>query len=124
MRGSGEGAGEGANGAGRSGSRLWAPTLANLLIGVVAVAPGWCVWWLVTQYPLLRCSERACIPDAAEPAPVMAAGAVLGGLFVLGLILLVDVLMPRQEGLRTGRWLGMAVLVPVPFAAGRALGWL
>ncbi|MFI5765526.1 hypothetical protein ACIA8F_31905 [Streptomyces sp. NPDC051563] len=51
-------------------------------------------------------------------------GAVLGGLIVLGLMLVVDVLVPRQEGQRPHRWLGMAVLVPVPFAVGQALGRL
>lgn len=116
--------GEGANGRWWSGSRSWAPALANLLIGVVAVVPGWCVRWLVVEYPLLRCDSRGCDPDAAEPAPVMAYGAVLGGILVLGLVLMVDVLLPRQEGWRLHRWLGMAVLIPVPFVAGQALGWL
>lgn len=118
------GSGEGTDGGGWPGSRLWAPALANLLIGVVAIVPGWCVWWLAVEYPSLRCDSGGCDPDAAEPAPVMAYGAALGGILVLGLILMVDVLMPRQEGRRPHPWLAMTVLVPVPFLAGRALGWL
>ncbi|MCJ0867802.1 hypothetical protein [Streptomyces sp. AP-93] len=90
---------------------------------MVAVIPVGCVWWLVTVYPSAKCSARSCDEEAAEPAFATVYGAALGGLFVLGLILVVDVLLPRQEGWRLHRWLGMAVLVPVPFAVGRALGW-
>ncbi|MFD8019545.1 hypothetical protein ACFV6G_03860 [Streptomyces lavendulae] len=110
-----------ARGRERRDHRLWAPVLANLLIGVVAVVPGLCIRWLATEH----CNDAiGCEKDAYEPAPVMGYGAVLGGLFVLGMVLIVDVLMPRQEGWRLHRWLGMAVLVPVPFAVSQALGWV
>ncbi|MDD9381385.1 hypothetical protein M8Z33_33000 [Streptomyces sp. ZAF1911] len=75
------------------------------------------------DYPSLKCTPTSCVPDATEPAPVMMFGAVLGGLVVLGLALVVDFLMPRQEGERPHRWLGTAVLIPVPFAVGQATGW-
>lgn len=107
---------------GKQGDRpLWAPVLANLLIGVVAIIPGLCIRWLTTEH----CSDDiGCDKEAYEPAPVMVYGAVLSGLFVLSMVLIVDVLMPRQEGWRLQRWLRMAVLVPVPFTVSQALGWI
>ncbi|MFE4259776.1 hypothetical protein [Streptomyces sp. NPDC056883] len=118
------GSGEGSNGTWWNGSRLWAPALANLLIGVVAVIPCGCVWWLLTEYPSARCGgDWACNEEASESAFAMTGFALIGGTVVLGLVLVVDVLMPRQEDWRLRNWLGMAALVPVPFAVGRALGW-
>ncbi|MGW6985154.1 hypothetical protein ACWGE1_37820 [Streptomyces sp. NPDC054932] len=113
-----------ADGRGRGGRHLWAPGLANLLIGVVAIIPGLCIRWLTMEYPSVDCGGGiGCDKEASETATVMTYGAVLSGLFVLGMVLVVDVLIPRQEGLRLHRWLGMAVLVPVPFVVSQALGW-
>ncbi|MFD9407085.1 hypothetical protein ACFWBN_08685 [Streptomyces sp. NPDC059989] len=114
-----------ANGRGRGVRWLWAPALANLLIGVVAIIPGLCIRWLTTEYPLVDCGRGiGCDKEASETATVMTYGAVLSGLFVLGMVLVVDVLIPRQEGGRLHQWLGMAVLVPVPFAVSQALVWI
>ncbi|MET9852651.1 hypothetical protein ABZY57_06860 [Streptomyces sp. NPDC006450] len=115
---------EGANGQGWPGRHVWAPVLANLLIGVVAIVPCVCVRWLVAEYPSVDCGGGiGCDKEASESASVMTYGAALGGMFVAGLILMVDVLVPRQEGWSVRRWLAMSVLVPVPFAVGQAAGW-
>ncbi len=106
------------------GGGLWAAVSANLLIGAVAVVPGMCLRWLMTEYPAVDCvSGIGCDKESSDSAFAATAGAWAGGLVVLGMLLVVDVLVPRQEGWPLGRWLGMAVLVPVPFAAGHTLGW-
>ncbi|MBG6086352.1 hypothetical protein [Actinomadura viridis] len=39
------------------------------------------------------------------------------GVPMLVLVLIVDVLLPlRRQGRRLGTWLGMAALIPIPFA--------
>ncbi|MEV7522797.1 hypothetical protein [Streptomyces sp. NPDC091371] len=92
---------------------------------MVAIIPGLCIRWLMTEYPLVDCGGGiGCDKEASETATVMTYVAVLSGVLVLGMVLVVDVLMPRQEGDRPHRWLGMAALVPVPFAVSQALGWI
>ncbi|MEU8589313.1 hypothetical protein AB0C59_20245 [Streptomyces sp. NPDC048664] len=84
-----------------------------------------CVRWLLTRYALLPCSAGfGCGRDSADHTVGMALGAVLGGAFVLGMILVVDVLVPWQEGRPMNLWLGMTTLVPAPFAIATAAGWI
>ncbi|GGN72928.1 hypothetical protein GCM10011579_050530 [Streptomyces albiflavescens] len=104
---------------------LWAPALANLLIGLVAIVPGLCLRWLLTKYPSVDCGGGiGCDKESPDNALGMITGAVLGCGFVLGMVLVVDILMPRQEGHSVGPWLGMALLIPAPFVVGQALGWV
>lgn len=106
------------------GGGLWAPAVANLLIGAVAIVPGLCLRWLLTRYPSVGCGGGVSCAGSAPDDPLgMTTGAVLGGGFVLGMVLVVDVLIPHQEGRPIGAWLGMAVLIPAPFAVGQMLGW-
>ncbi|MFF1637935.1 hypothetical protein ACFVXW_05780 [Streptomyces sp. NPDC058251] len=119
--GSGPGAGAGP-GAVR---RLGAPALANLLIGLAAIVPGLCLRWLLTKYPSVGCGHSVgCGKAASHHSLGMMTGAVLGGGFVLGMVLVVDFLVPHQEGGPVGTWLSMALLIPAPFVVGQALGWI
>ncbi len=116
---------------GREGNRegkggLLVPGLVNLALGVPAMIPLHLARWLLTEYLPMDCHSS---DDLTRPGltncdyhtldhayPVMFLLAVTG-LFMLALILVVDVLRPRQRG----TWLGMAVLIPVPFAVCTAL---
>ncbi|MFC3574748.1 hypothetical protein ACFOZ0_15975 [Streptomyces yaanensis] len=103
----------------------WAAAVANLLIGLVAIVPGLCVRWLLTRYALVHCAAGpVCSKEPPDHAVGMTLGAVLGGAFVLGMVLVVDVLMPWQEGRPLNLWLGMTALVPAPFAIAQAAGWI
>ncbi|MDT0381277.1 hypothetical protein RM572_21195 [Streptomyces sp. DSM 42041] len=104
---------------------VWAPVLANLLLGVLAVAPLWCLQWLLVVYPAVDCGGGVgCDKEAGGDALGAAIGALVGGVIVLGLLLVVDVLMPRQERWPVHHWLGAAVLIPLPYVAGQAMGLL
>ncbi|MFI9106678.1 hypothetical protein ACIGXA_39910 [Streptomyces fildesensis] len=98
---------------GQATGGLWAPAVANLLLGVVAIVPGWCLWWWATHptTPSHRAAEALL-------------GAAGSGALLLALAFVVDVLMPRQEAWRIQPWLGMTVLIPVPFALALAVGWI
>ncbi|GAA3798285.1 hypothetical protein [Streptomyces chiangmaiensis] len=103
----------------------WAPAVANLLIGLAAILPGVCLRWLLTRYAVISCTGGfGCTRGSTDQAVGMTLGAVLGGAFVLGMILVVDVLMPWQEGRPLNLWLGMTTLVPAPFAIAQAAGWI
>ncbi|MFD4408699.1 hypothetical protein [Streptomyces sp. NPDC058475] len=105
--------------------RLGAPALANLLIGLAAIVPGLCLRWLLTKYPSVGCGHSVgCGKAASHHSLGMMTGAVLGGGFVLGMVLVVDFLVPHQEGGPVGTWLSMALLIPAPFVVGQALGWI
>ncbi|WP_406453752.1 hypothetical protein OG782_22805 [Streptomyces sp. NBC_00876] len=114
-------------GSSRTGGGPWAAAGANLALGVLATFPGMCVHWLMTEYLPMDCGSQGtrgtgCDPDIFVSASFYMWGAGIGGLVVLALLVIVDVLMPRQEGWPRRLWLGMAVLVPVPFVVGLALG--
>ncbi len=119
--------GSGADGGRKKGTAgsWWAPAVANLLIGLAAIVPGVCVRWLLTRYALLQCAGGfGCAKESPDNTVGMALGAVLGGGFVLGMVLVVDVLMPWQEGRPVHLWLRMTTLVPAPFAIAQAAGWI
>lgn len=106
------------------GRVLWAAAFANLLIGLVGIVPALCVRWLLTKFPSADCGGASSCHGGTPDNPLgMITGAVLGGGFVVGMVLVVDLLMPRQEGSPVGPWLGMALLIPGPFVVGHAVGW-
>ncbi|MDR3080448.1 MAG: hypothetical protein LBV60_05890 [Streptomyces sp.] len=119
--------GSGADGGrdnGTAGS-WWAPVVANLLIGVAAIVPGMCIQWLLTGHELAHCAgELGCTAQPPDHPLGMTLGAVLGGAFVVGMVLVVDVLIPWQEGRPLHLWLGMTTLVPAPFVVAQAAGWI
>ncbi|MEW2493544.1 hypothetical protein AB0942_08355 [Streptomyces nodosus] len=103
----------------------WAAATANLLIGLAAILPGVCVRWLLTRYAVIPCGGGfGCTDGTPDEAVGMMLGAVLGSAFVLGMILVVDVLIPWQEGRPLNLWLGMSTLVPAPFAVAQVAGWI
>ncbi|WP_329306470.1 hypothetical protein OG322_13790 [Streptomyces sp. NBC_01260] len=113
----------------RAGGGPWAAAGANLAIGLCAIVPAVCIRWFITQYLPMDCTptgtsvnSTGCDRDTYEDEPFYLFCAAISGLVVLAMILVVDVLMPRQERWRMGIWLGMVPLVPVPFLAGLALG--
>ncbi|MBW8700244.1 hypothetical protein MBT84_11600 [Streptomyces sp. MBT84] len=119
--------GSATDGGRRAGTAVswWAAAVANLLIGLAAILPGVCLRWLLTRYALISCTGGfGCVKVSPDQAVGMTLGAVLGGAFVLGMILVVDVLMPWQEGRPLNLWLGMSTLVPAPFAIAQAAGWI
>ncbi|MFC5720326.1 hypothetical protein ACFP1Z_09145 [Streptomyces gamaensis] len=104
--------------------RLWAPGLANLGLGVPAMVPLYLAWWLLTKYLPMDCHSTAeaarsgltnCDFHTLDHADAVKFLLVVTGLFVVWLIVLVDVLLPRRRGARVRMWAGSAVLVPVPF---------
>ncbi|MFJ8503506.1 hypothetical protein [Streptomyces avermitilis] len=110
---------------GRAGGGLWMPGLVNLGLGVPALLPLYLMWWLLTEYMPMDCRS---IEDAAgagvancnyttldHAGVVMFLAAVTGVMFLV-LVLVVDVLLPLRRGGRLGPWLGMAALIPIPFA--------
>ncbi|WP_405915862.1 hypothetical protein [Streptomyces sp. NBC_00728] len=106
------------------GRALSAAAFANLLIGGVGIVPGLCVRWLLTRFPSVHCDGPfGCHRETPDNALGLIAGAVLGGGFVLGMVLVVDILMPYQEGRPMGPWLSMTALVPAPLLLGQAVGW-
>ncbi|MFE9093587.1 hypothetical protein [Streptomyces sp. NPDC007264] len=115
MHGSGA---DGGHDKGTAASR-WAGAVANLLIGAVAIVPGVCARWLLSRYVLAGCAKGS--PDNTVG---MALGAVLGGAFVLGMALVVNVLVPWQEGRPLGQYLRLTPLIPAPFAIAQAAGWI
>ncbi|WP_265562525.1 hypothetical protein [Streptomyces hygroscopicus] len=92
---------------------------------MVAILPALCVRRLVTKHILLNCADSpGCTAHFPGHAVGMTLGALLGGGFVLGMVLVVDVLIPWQEGRPLHRWLGMTTLVPAPFAIAQVAGWI
>lgn len=110
------------------GGGPWVAAAANLGIGLCAIIPALCVRWIFTRYLPMDCAPHASVHTAScdretyEDGPLYMFGAAISGLFVLMMIVMVDILMPRQERWPMGPWLGMALLVPAPFFAGLALG--
>ena len=106
---------------------VWRPVVVNLVLGVLAVVPLYCAYWLLTEYVPMDCES---IDEASAPGftgdcfyptldhagPVTAVLAVTG-LPVLALPAVVDVQRPLARGQRLGPWLGSAALVFVPFGA-------
>ncbi|WP_411112596.1 hypothetical protein [Streptomyces sp. 029-5] len=98
--------------------------MVNLALGVPAIVPIYLLWWLLTEYLPMDCRQ---VEDVVKPGVTNCnfttldhAGVVmfllaLTGLFMLALVFLVDVVLPRRRGRRTGVWLMAALLVPVPF---------
>jgi len=119
--------GSGADGGREKGTAgsWWAPVAANLLIGAVAIVPGVCIRWLLTRQALVHCAGGfGCAKETPDNTVSMTLGAVLGGAFVLGMVLVVDVLIPWQEGRPLHLWLGMTALIPAPFVVAQAAGWI
>lgn len=112
----------------RAGNQLWVAAAANLGIGLCAIVPALCIRWIFRDYLPMDCAPHASVHTAScdretyEDGPLYMFGAAISGLFVLGVAVVVDVLMPLQERWRIDIWLPMALLVPVPFFAGQALG--
>ncbi|MFD5075462.1 hypothetical protein [Streptomyces sp. NPDC058371] len=124
------GAGADDDGGVRAGAGVWVPGLVNLGLGVPAMVPLYLLWWLLTEYLPMDCRS---VEDAARSGSVncnyttldhagvvMFLAAVTGALIV-ALVLVVDLLLPLRRGARLGPWLGMAALIPVPFAVCVAL---
>lgn len=116
---------------GKGGGHGWlAPVLVNLGLGVPAALPLWLARWLVTEYLPMDCRTASDVTRTGltdcdltvldHAGPVMLALAATGMIF-LATALFVDVLLPLRRGANVGRWLGTAVLIPVPFAACLAL---
>ncbi|MEV7399543.1 hypothetical protein AB0N93_03875 [Streptomyces sp. NPDC091267] len=117
------GAERGSRSASRGGP--WTAAGANLLLGVFAIFPAVCIHWLVTHYLEKDCAATGGAGCDQEPdmlGSFYLEAAVASGLAVLAMTAVVDFLMPRQEGWPLRTWLGMTVLIPVPFFAGLALG--
>ncbi|NEA53437.1 hypothetical protein G3I60_04480 [Streptomyces sp. SID13666] len=100
---------------GQATGGLWASAVANLLLGVVAIVPGWFLWWWAT-HPTTNCDASGCDQKTSAHAAEALLGAAGSGALLLALAFVVDVLMPRQEAWRIQPWLAMTMLIPVPFA--------
>ena len=104
-------------------SRMFVP--ANLVMGLPAIVPLHSARWLVTEYAPMDCQSvgetfepgytGSCDYHVLDHAPVIWFLLLLSLAFVLFLVLLVDVLLPRWCGWPLRRWSLAALLVPVPY---------
>ncbi|RLV08829.1 hypothetical protein CTZ27_08775 [Streptomyces griseocarneus] len=115
-----------AGGGERAKGGLWVPGAVNLALGIPAMIPLSCAWWLVTEYLPMGChsTEEAarggiahCDFRTLDHAGPMMFLLTASGLLMLALVLAVNVLGPLRRGDRPGRWLRTAVLIPAPYAA-------
>ncbi|WP_326671850.1 hypothetical protein [Streptomyces sp. NBC_01257] len=111
----------------RAGGGPWVAAGANLTLGVFAILPFRYILWLTTYLSPPDHGDQSAgatsydtAPYAASPVDIWGAG--LSGLVILAMAVVIDVLMPRQEGWSTRLWLGTAALIPVPFIACKVLG--
>lgn len=110
--------------AGRAGSGLRGPALANLGLGVPAILPFSLAWWLLTEYLPMDCGlpeSTNCSYETLENGFVFTVLLVATGLLTLIQVIVIDVALPHWHGWRPAVWLGAAVLIPVPFVAFLAL---
>ncbi|MFJ6630878.1 hypothetical protein ACIQMR_05605 [Streptomyces sp. NPDC091376] len=121
--------GEAAAGEGTPRRRApWASALANLVLGVPALAPLYCVQWLLIEYLPMDCRSSADVPVATncdyqtlDHAGPMMMLLLLTGVFVLALAVLVNLALPLAPGRRLRSCLGAAGLLLVPYAVLWAL---
>lgn len=109
----------------RAVARGVARILANLALGVPAAVPLYCAWWLLTAYLPMDCHDVSdvsapgfsgtCDYHVLDHAGPVTVALVLSGLFVLALVLLVDVALPRSQGRPVRPWAVAGLLIPVPF---------
>ncbi|KPI19712.1 hypothetical protein OK074_7788 [Actinobacteria bacterium OK074] len=103
----------------------WASVVVNLLLGLPALVPLYCVQWLFTEYLPMDCRSTG-DPAAGTTncdyqtldhgGPVQAILAVTG-VVVLGLAFLAYRALPLVPGSRPRSALGAAVLLLVPYGA-------
>ncbi|MFD9570966.1 hypothetical protein ACFWBI_14055 [Streptomyces sp. NPDC059982] len=102
--------------------------LANLALGVPAVIPLYCLWWVATEYLPMDCHSTADLADPGlrncdfhtlDHSTGVLFLLVVTGVLMLGAVLVVDAVLPPKE--RRHLWLRSAALIPVPFALLLAL---
>lgn len=106
------------------------PVGVNLLLGVPAIVPPLCGWWLWTRYLPMDCRDVSDLDEREvtdcdlhtldHASAVMFIGAV-SGLAVALLVSSTDAVAPRRRGEPRRLWAASAALVPVPFAVLWAL---
>ncbi|MFE1438848.1 hypothetical protein [Streptomyces sp. NPDC058739] len=102
------------------------PLLVNLLLGVPALVPLLCARWYLAhghcgQDDLRRPDLDHCTYDQIESSGFVLFGLVGGGLFVLALVLLADVLGPLRRERPLTPWLVTLPALFGPYAALSAL---
>ncbi len=115
----------GAKGSERRRVAVWRPVVVNLALGVLAVVPLYCAYWLLTEYVPMDCDsmEEALAPGftgecsypTLDHAPFVMVLLAVTGLPLLVLLAVVDVGRPLARRQRLGPWLGAAALALVPF---------
>ncbi len=100
------------------------PVPVNLLLGIPAVVPLWAARWLITEYLPMDCRSPRdvvrpgladCDHTTLDHAGPMMLLLALTGCLLLGLVLLVDVVLPRGRGRRLRPWLLGMLLIPLPY---------
>lgn len=104
---------------------VWWPVVVNLALGVPAILPLYCAWWLVTKWVPMDCEsigeavspgfDGSCSYTTLDHGPVMMLLLVVTALPVLLLLVLLDVVWPLAREHRLGPWLAATALVLVPF---------
>ncbi|WP_017537534.1 hypothetical protein [Nocardiopsis halophila] len=107
------------------------PVGVNLLLGIPAIVPLLCGWWLWTRYLPMDCRDVSdlyerevteCDLHTLDHAGVVMFFGAVSALVVALMVFATDVAAPRRRGSPRRRlWAASAALVPVPFAVLWAL---
>lgn len=104
----------------------WAPVVANLVMGLFAVVPIYCAYWLATRLAPMDCRDISDMYETPPPTncdfhvldhyPIFQAGLLLTGTILLVLILLIDVFLPLVTKRNPLAWLVWTPLIAIPYA--------
>ena len=101
--------------------RYWTPLLVNLLIGVPMIAVVLCARWYAAHGhcdldDLRRPDLDGCTYDQIENSGLVLCALVVTGLFVVLLVLIADVFLPRSRRRPLRPWLLTLPAVLLPYA--------
>lgn len=110
----------------RGPSRWAAPVLANLALGLPALAPLGCAWWVLSEWLPMDCGSveesfapgftGSCDYDTLDNGPIVLGLGVMSGLLVLFLVLLANRGFAREADIGRSVWTRAVPFVLLPFA--------
>ncbi|MFI0240175.1 hypothetical protein [Streptomyces sp. NPDC016845] len=111
--------------------RWTAPVLVNLLLGLPALAPLGCAWWLLSEWLPMDCRSveesyapgftGSCNYETLDNGPVLMGLGAVSGLVVLALVVLANRGFARRADIGRSVWTRAVPFVLLPFAVLWAL---